>query len=176
MHYYPTHLKLPFCDFVTVMKMVLYVLRPQIFQQFPNIDFYLFQMQQGKWAWWTISLPGRVRRAAKPILYPIFSLLVDSFSLMLEYALCFDHLHENSFHILNRLDPVFSFWWKDMGRESWQPDPLSDLTSCVQAPFQAAFSKSEPLPDSSWPAFLSCLLSGALLQRPWASRNFCDLS
>lgn len=24
MHYYPSHLKLPFCDFVTVMKMVLF--------------------------------------------------------------------------------------------------------------------------------------------------------
>lgn len=54
-------------------------------------------------------LTGRDSRAAKPILYLIFSLLLDSFSLMPEHAPCFDHLHENSFHILNSLDPVFSF-------------------------------------------------------------------
>lgn len=100
---------------------------------------------QGKWAWWTISLPGRDRRAAKPLLYPICSLLVDSFSLMPEYALCFDHLHENSFHILNRLDLVFNSWWKDVGRETWQPDLLSDPTSCAQALLQAAVCKREAL-------------------------------
>lgn len=108
MHYYPSHLKLLFFNFGAVMKMVLHVLRTRIFQQFPNADFYSFGVQQGKRARRTISLPGRDRRAAKPLLYPICSLLVDSFSLMPEYALCFDHLHENSFHILNRLDLVFN--------------------------------------------------------------------
>jgi len=44
MHYYPYHLKVPFFDFITVVKMVLYVLRPQIFQQFPNAGFYWFQV------------------------------------------------------------------------------------------------------------------------------------
>lgn len=42
MHYYSSHLKLLFFNFGAVMKMVLHVLRTQIFQQFPNADFYLF--------------------------------------------------------------------------------------------------------------------------------------
>lgn len=157
-----------------VMKMVLCVFRPQISQQFPNTDCYSLQVEQERWAWWTISLPGRDRRAAKPSPDPIFSLMLDSFSLMLEYTLHSDRLHESSFHILGRLDIVFSFLWKNMGR-TWQSDPLSDLPSCAQTLFYTAFSKSEPLPDSSWAAFLICLLSGSLSLRPWAFRNFCHL-
>lgn len=53
-------------------------------------------------------------------------------------------------------------------RETWQSDPLSDLTSCAQV----AFSKSEPLPGSSENLARSCLFSGEVLLRLWVSRNF----
>lgn len=48
MHHYPYHLKLPFCAFITAMEVMLCVLKPQVFQQFPNTDSHLISCVAGQ--------------------------------------------------------------------------------------------------------------------------------